>query len=153
MTVGESSPYRADHVALPRLVRYHYVHISFDDDHLPGTLNVRPRQVEPVQDGAFVENNGLRRIEVLGCLPIAQGATAEAHDCAFRIADREDEPVAKAVIMPTRVALGRQTRVHKLLRCIAALEQVITQHIERVGRIADLESLDSGGSKPTLLGI
>ena len=73
MAIGEGGADRADHVALPCLVRHDHVHVALDYHHLPGALYVRAGQVEAVEDGAFVEYSRLGRVEILGRLPVARG--------------------------------------------------------------------------------
>src|SRR4051794_21874488 len=106
MAVGEGGADGADHIALPGLVGYYHVHVAFYDHHLPGALDMRAGRVEAVEDGASVEAGGRGRVEVLWCLAIAGGATAEAHPRTLGIADREEEAVAEPIVVPARIALG-----------------------------------------------
>jgi hypothetical protein len=153
MAVGEGRANRADHVALPGLMGHHNVHVSLDNDRVPGALYVRAGQVKAVEDGAFVEYRRLGRVEVLGHLPLVESAPAEAHRSAFAVADGEEEPVAEAVVVPALIPLGHQPGIYHLLRGEAPALQVIAKGVPRVGRVAYLEGLDGSRGEAALLGV
>ena len=92
----------------------HDIHVSLDD-HQALEIGVRlPRLVEAVQLAALVKQRGFRRIQVFR-LALIDDAAAECDDPPARIANREHQAVAKAVIeagLPfaaARVALDDQT--------------------------------------------
>ncbi len=91
------------------------VHVAFDNHHLFRLPDGVIGPVQCVNQAAFVEDRGLRRIEVLG-LGIADNTATESHGAARTVADREHQPVAEAIVVATGVPLLEQTCLAGVLR-------------------------------------
>ena len=82
-----------------------HVHIAFDHDQPPGSAAGRAGAVEIVERAALVEEDGLRRVQIFW-LARAEDAAAEADHAAARIADRDHQPPAEAVVAVLPALLG-----------------------------------------------
>ena len=74
-----------------------HVHIAFDDDQAPGGPAGGRGAVDIVESAALVEERRVGRIEIFG-LAVAEDAAAKGDDAAARVADREHQPAAEAVV-------------------------------------------------------
>src|SRR4051794_24880854 len=153
VAVGEGGADGAHHVALPRLVGHHHIHVALYYHRLPGPLYVGAGEIKAVEYGALVEDRRLGRVEVLGHLALIEGPRTEAHCGSLLIAYGEEEAVAEAVVVPTLIALGHQPGVDHLLRGVTPLLEVVAESVPGVGREAYLEGLDGGSGEAALLGI
>ena len=103
--------------------------------------------VEIVEHGTLAEERRFRRVQVF-CRRIGiEGAAAEGDDAAARVADREHDAVAEAVVGDGDVlARHDQPRLLHQVGRHALFGEMGLQRIAIVGRIADAEiGLDGGG--------
>src|SRR6185369_11488013 len=92
------SAQRRNRVRNASLMKAHDVHVTFNDEQASQGSRSLARLVQTVQLAAFVEELGLRRVEVFR-LALVEHATAEADRTAARIADREHDAIAEAVVV------------------------------------------------------
>ena len=106
------------------------------------------RFVQAEQIAALVEQHGFRRIEVLGRV-IAEGASAEADDATARVADREHDAVAEAVVRAALIFLDQQPGFDGMPR----IGQLAGQRIPGFRRVSDAEGLGGFAGDAALLQI
>ena len=149
---------RGDHVVEPGLVGHQRVGVALDDDGLAALADRRLRPVDQVQRPALVEQRRRRGVEVLRpVVPavladalLAQDAPAEADGMPVRVADREDHPLAEAVV-DAAAALARagQADLEELARGHVALRgELADELVPARGRPAQLLLLDRGVGEP-----
>jgi hypothetical protein len=95
-------------VAVPRVATaygmpYWAVHVALDDQQPRRPPVGLERFVQAVELASLVEDRALRGVQVLG-FAVAEHAAAEADHTPAAIPDREDHPVAEAVVAPAVVA-------------------------------------------------
>ena len=104
----------------PRQRQPQHVEIPFDEDGALRFAHRVLRHVEVVEQLALVEDRRVRRIQVLG-LPFPENPTAEAHDAAAQVVNREQEPAPEP---------GHHAPVLLLLACQARFEQHLVPHAQ-----------------------
>ena len=93
-----------------------------------------------VEQLAFVEDFGLGRIQILGTR-LAQRSTAEAHDAATLVGDREHDPMPEPVeALAAAVGLGQHAGRQQLGLRKALAHQRPPQRGALVGRVAEPEA-------------
>jgi hypothetical protein len=97
--LGDRGAHRRDRFARSRRGERDHVHVAFDHDH-PVALPRRGRRGEVVQRAALVEQRRIRRIQVFGrvCFRLVEDAPGKGDRPAPRVADREHQPAAEAVV-------------------------------------------------------
>ena len=90
-------PLGATTSAMPARSRRDDVHIAFDDDQAPGGAAGRAGAVEVVEGAALVEEGRVGRVEILR-LALAKDAAAEGDHPPARVADRDHQAAAEAVV-------------------------------------------------------
>ena len=90
------------------LMRHQAVEVALDEDGPAALAHGRAGDVEGVQDLSLDVERRLRGVEVLGLFS-GEGAAAEGHDPPLRIADREEQPAAEAIVE----AAARLARKHE----------------------------------------
>src|SRR3546814_16796815 len=73
------------------------VHIAFDHEHAAGLAGSGRGAIEIVERAALVEQRGFGRIQIFG-LAVADDAAAESDHAAARVADRDHQAAAEAII-------------------------------------------------------
>ncbi len=93
-----------------------HVHIAFDHDQPLGGAARGAGAVEVVERAALVEEDRLRRVQIFG-LAGAEDAAAEADDPAARVADRDHQPPAEAVVavLPALLRLDQHAGFDQLV--------------------------------------
>ena len=123
------------------------VHIALDHHHrrlaaaaLAGVQDLAGLE-QAVQHPPLVEEPGLGTVQIFGAGVGIHGPAAERHHLPPAVSDREDDPVAEAVIGLAAV-LGRDQHpgVHQVARLGALGDEVIFQARAVVGRKADAKA-------------
>src|SRR5580692_11265316 len=125
------------------LMQAHHVHVAFDDEQ---PLEVRARLsrlVDAIELAAFVKQRRFGRVQVLG-LALVDDAATEAQHPAARVADRENQAVAKPVVktrrLPgTRVALDDEARLQQATPLLVRGAEPVEQGVPRVRGITQRE--------------
>ncbi len=123
----------------PGAVEGDHVHIAFDDDQALGGAARRAGAVDVVERAALVEERRVRGVEIFG-LAFAEDAAAERDDPAARVADRDHQPAAEAVValLAGFLRLDQHAGFDQLV--LAELFERALQGVAAVGREADAEA-------------
>ena len=133
-------PERGDDVVEAGLVGHERVGVALDDHGLARLADRPLRLVDEVQRAALVEQRRRRGVEVLGALALEQPPT-EPDRRAVRVADREDDPLAEAVVDAATARLARlgEADLDELLAAnVAARGQLPGERVPAAGRPAEL---------------
>ena len=117
-------PERGDDVLEAGLVGHERVRVALDDHRLAGLADRALRLVDEVERPALVEHRRRRGVEVLRAVVPAvvhrrrEDPPTESDRRAVRVADREDHPLAEAVVdaAPPRLARLGEADLDELLR-------------------------------------
>jgi len=141
LAFGKRSPVGRDHFGYAGAVERDHVHVPFDDDQPFRGAAGRPGAVEVVKRPPFVEEDSLRGIQVLG-LAFAEDPPAEADDSAARVADRDHQPPAEAVVafLLSLLGLDQHPGVDELVLAELLAERTLERRAV-VGRQAEPEPL------------
>ena len=128
----------------PEATASEHVEVALDQERRAGLANRLLGHVETVEERALVEVVGLGGVDVLR-LVVAQRAAAEADDAAGGVLDREDQPVAEAVVVTA--TLGRAADQAGRLEPLGAEvdAQGVGQGLPAFGGVAEAEALDQLG--------
>src|ERR1700730_9407440 len=74
------------------------IDIAFDGDELRALMRGLSRMMVIVKDGAFMEERGLRRIQIFRLGIAGEGARAKGDDSTPGIADRKHDSIAKTIV-------------------------------------------------------
>src|SRR5437867_12280881 len=126
------------------------VDVALDQQCAVLRLDRRACEVGPVEQVALGVERGLRRVELLPLL-VPEPATAEGDDPALKIADREQEASAEAVVGASAIlARDRQARGdQRLLRDLLGPHEG-EQRLPPLGRVAEAEMPGDPGVDPAL---
>ena len=142
---------RRDDVFNPRLVQGHHIRVALNQQDPVFLRNRGFGQVHTKQHIAFVVENALRTVEVLGDLFFfAQRAAPERNGTAGEIADREHHPALEKVPQLPVFVLG-EAECKKPLRRIACFGSRRAHRIPAVRAIPNLECLQGLGTEPSTL--
>ncbi len=125
------------------LVGADHIQVALHDDCLVLSPDAAPGFVQPVKQVAFVEEHGLRGVEILGHVVRQDGAGAVAGHSAAPIADREDHPVAEAVVEAAVIALGGQAGGDQILAGVAFFQEFGVGGFPSLWGVAKFKDLDS----------
>ena len=96
-------------------------------------------QVESKEEGALVEDHGLRRVEILRHR-VANGTATEADDATLPRADGEEEAVAEPVAVAAALSLAEEPGFRRQRGIDSTLIQIAAERIT-VGSEAQAEPL------------
>ena len=131
------------------LVQGNGVHITFHQDEIPQLALLGQVQTEEVF--AFIENESLRRVQILGG-GIVHHSAAETDDIAPGIDDGEHEPVAEPIVNSS-VFLRHQACILQFLVRIAFGAHGLAQAVPGIGGKADAEFGEGSLGHAALLGV
>src|SRR3546814_3612526 len=97
LAFGERGAERGDGIIDPGARKRDHVHIAFDHEHAAGLAGSGRGAIEIVERAALVEQRGFGRIQIFG-LAVADDAAAERDHAAARVADRDHQAAAEAII-------------------------------------------------------
>ena len=127
-------------VVEPGARQANHVHIAFDDHQ---TVNLPQRLagfVEAVQLTAFVEQYGLRRVQVFR-LVVANDTAAKADRAATAIADGKHDSAPEPIVVSPVVATNDEADGQQPFDGARALSKLVEHLAPRVGRVANAEAL------------
>ena len=128
-----------DHLRDAGAVEGDDVHIAFDHDQPLGGAARGAGAVDVVERAALVEERGVGRVEIFG-LAVAEDAPAEGDDPAARVADRDHQAAAEAVVaVAAFFGLDQHAGLDELV-----LAELVERALERgaaVGGEAEAEAL------------
>ena len=119
-------------IADAELRQRHYVHIAFHHQDAAGFFHGGAGFVEAVEVFAFIEQRGVRRVEVFG-FGVVQHAAAEADNLPAAVADGEHDAVAEAVVVAA-VFFNHHAAVDQRFGRVGG--ETLRQRPPAVGRIA-----------------
>ena len=118
-----------------------HVHIAFDHDQPLGGAARGAGAVDVVERAALVEERRVGGVEVFG-LALAEDAAAEGDDPAARVADRDHQPAAEAVVAVLARLLGLDEHAGLDELVLAELFEGALEGVAAVGRETDAEAGD-----------
>ena len=137
----------------PRLVQGHHIRVALNQQDPIFLRNGGFGQVHTKQHIAFVVENALRAVEVLGDLFfLAQRAAPERNRTAGEIADREHHPALEKVPQLPVFVFG-EAECKKPLGRVACFRRRRAHRIPAVRAIPNLECLQGLGTEPSALEI
>ena len=122
---GQGGAEGGDDIGDAELVRHEDIRVSLDHDSGPPLSDRAFGFVQPIEAGALVEEDGLRRIEVLRAFSISEHSGAETNGAVPHVPDREHDSAAEPVVVA--VPLGRLAGEARLLHEVGAYSLVLEE--------------------------
>ncbi len=142
MVAGRCSTQRRHRIVDVVLTECHHIHVAFHHQDPAWILVCLLHLVETEQLPPFMEDGGLRRVQVFGGA-ITQHPATETDDPATLVTDREHDAIAETIITPRAIVTGDQHAARdKQLLVIPAGTKASAHLIPIAGCIANVESFD-----------
>ncbi len=139
----ERGAQRGDHVVEAVLHQRSQVHVSLDHDGKAFTADRITSLIESVEMVPLGVRGSLGRVDVFGLRIGRQRAPAEGHDTPLDVPDREDQPVAEAIVLAASALARRdQPRFEQVGGSETLRQQVSTQRLPIVRGVAQTQPLD-----------
>ena len=110
-------PQVATAVGTPGQMARHHVGVALDDNRLLGAGDVSLGQIHAVQQVRLLEDRCLRRVQVLGSMPVVleQPTRAKPHGITGDVSDRPQQPADESVDQALPTVTGQSGRAQLVI--------------------------------------
>src|SRR6266571_5278692 len=141
---GQRGPLRRDDIVNARQVAGDQIKLALADDGVTGVEQRALRFVEAEENFALRENRRLRRVDVLrGFVVAAEDAATEPDDAALFVANRENQPPAKPVVVMVAAFFAQdETGLLNKGQLVGLAPGPVERVVPGVGRVTEAEQFD-----------